>query len=79
MVLMAEPDCLRQHSDPSLDISGTVTYIFVLPELFEVAEGEVLEDEGEVLLFCGEDGVEADDVWVEGEFLEELDFAEGVH
>jgi hypothetical protein len=49
----------------------------VFDEHFEVAEGQVFEDEIEILVLGGEDGEEGDYVRV-GELLEVLEFADCV-
>lgn len=63
-VFVTEPYRLAEHVGPGLDIGAAVGDGFVAPEAFEVAEGEVFEDEREVLVFGGEYGMEFDDIWV---------------
>lgn len=77
-VCVAEPDGSGEHAGPGFYVAGAVGDGLGFPESFEVAEGEVLEDERDVLVLCGEDGVEFYYVGVR-EFLEEFYFADGVH
>lgn len=77
-VEVAEPDSSGEHPHPGFDVRRAVAdFVGIADEHLEVPEGEVLEDEVEVLVFGGEDGEEADDVLVV-EFLEVLQFADGV-
>ena len=76
--LVAEPDGPGQHAHPGLDVGGAVADdVGVSDEHLEVAEGEELEHEVEVLVLGGEDGEERDDVGVL-QLLEVLQFADGV-
>lgn len=76
--LVAEPDGAGQHAHPGLDVGGTVADIVrVADEHLEVAEGEELEHQVEVLVLGGEDGEQGDDVGV-GELLQVLELAHGV-
>ncbi|EGY17724.1 F-box protein pof6 [Verticillium dahliae VdLs.17] len=77
-VLVAEPDGAAEHAHPGLDVGGAVAHIVrVLDEHLEVAEGQVLEHEVEVLVLGGKDGEQRDDVGVL-ELLEMLELADGV-
>jgi len=77
-VLVTEPDSAGQHAHPGFDVCSTVTDGFgIADEHFQVASGQVLENEVEVLVFGGEDGEERDDVWMR-ELLKMLQFADGV-
>lgn len=75
---MAEPHGAGEHSHPGFDVGGTVADIIgVADEHFEIAEGQVLEHQVEVLVLGGEDGEQRDDVWVL-ELLQVLQLADGV-
>lgn len=64
-VFVAEPHGAGEHAHPGFDVGSAVADVVgVSDEHFQVAEGEVFEDEVEVLVFRGEDGEEGDDVWV---------------
>lgn len=77
-VLVAEPDGAREHAHPGLDVGGAVAHaVRVADEHLEVAEGQVLEDEVEVLVLGGEDAEEGDDVGV-AQLLEVLELADRV-
>ena len=76
-VLVAEPHGLREHAGPALDVGARVRYALVLPEALQVAEGQVLEHDVDVLVLVAVYGVELDDVWVR-ELGQVLDFADGV-
>lgn len=77
-VLVAEPDGADEHAHPGLDVGGSVVHVGgVSDEHLQVAKGKVLEDQVDVLVFGGEDGLEGDDVGVV-QLLEVLQFADGV-
>ena len=77
-VLVTEPDGAGEHAHPGLDVCGAVAdLVGVLDEHLEIAEGQVFENEVEVLVLGGEDGEEGDDVGV-GQLLEMLELADGV-
>ncbi|KAI9158770.1 Aspartate kinase FUB3 [Paramyrothecium foliicola] len=76
--LVAEPDGAGEHAHPGLDVGGAVADVVgVADEHLEVAEGQVLEHEVEVLVLGGEDAEQGDDVGV-AQLLEVLELAHGV-
>lgn len=78
VVLVAEPDGAGEHAHPGLDVGGAVAdAVRVADEALEVAEGEELEHEVEVLVLGGEDVEEGDDVGVR-ELLEVLELTHRV-
>ena len=75
---MAPPHGTIHHQHPALDVGGAVAQrILGFYDGFEVAHGQELEDEVDVLVPGGEDAEEVDYVWVRVEFGEVLAFSEG--
>lgn len=63
--LVAEPDGARQHAHPGLDVGRAVSHIVrVADQHLQVAKGQELEHQVQVLVLGGEDGQERDDVGV---------------
>lgn len=78
VVLVAEPDGATEHAHPGFDVGRAVADAFIVADKhFQVAEGQVLEDQADVLVLGREDGQEGDDIGV-GEFLEVFEFADGI-
>lgn len=78
VILVAEPDGPHQHAHPCLDVGRSVTdALLVADKHFQVAKGEVLQDEADVLILCREDREQGDDVGV-GQLAEMFQFTNGV-
>ncbi|PMB67938.1 hypothetical protein BM221_006113 [Beauveria bassiana] len=63
--LVAEPHGAGQHAHPGLDVGGAVAHVVgVADQHLQVAEGQELEHQVEILVLGREDGQERDDVGV---------------